>query len=839
MKSLFFFGFSCLWTLLFASVFFNSKVYSQSQTFEEDFNIQNLPEEFLPSWYGNELRATSSRIFQVLGKGRNESKGLAVQPISTFDGEVVVKLSPSEYSDPKAVFWASSLKNGSGNRPAVVLYAWSESLEGAYGEAVLLDQETGFPNEDREFRKFELAVPESFKKLDTVYLKFYVNYGPGSGSCARWVLDDFEFGDIESDSTPPSIFKVNGYDEDQVLVHFSEPVDPIFSVIQLNYKLEMLEPVDAQLISDSTVLLTFSEELLPQKNYRIEVSQIPDLAGNFMVPSSIEFQFFDPTEITFKDLVINELMPAPKPDLDLPNVEYVELYHVGDYVVRLEGLIYGNSRNEVVLDEFWLEPGEYLLLVPESQKELMKGFGNVLPIKSWPTLLNSGDQILLKDSKGKLIDQLSYTTATWGGSEFSGGGFSLEVTNPFISCEQTSFLKSSIDPLRGTPGRENSIFDLSAEIIPPVLEAAYFLDSVSIVLEFSQPVRSVQDAFHIEISDLDIDSVFQLLPSSIQINLKGPAIPSLIYELTLNQLADCYGSIVEVMNPIKIVLPENGVEGDVGINELLFNPQTGRPKFVEIFNKSNKYIALSSLVLGNVDDEGKPDQFKVFSNSSRVLPPKSYLAITTDTLKLKADFPKSSGNHFIQIPSLPSYPISGGTVILATEEKEILETFKYDEKLHHPLLRDPKGVSLERVSADSPSNLSYNWQSASSSEDYGTPGKRNSQDFENEMATNLIQIDPEVFDPEGSNGKTFTTISYELDQPGWVGSFEIFDISGRLIYSLGRNVILGPKGIYTWEGTDEMTRKVRPGYYILLVELFDLEGEVIRIKKTIVVATRF
>jgi hypothetical protein len=56
---------------------------------------------------------------------------------------------------------------------------------------------------------------------------------------------------------------------------------------------------------------------------------------------------------------------------------------------------------------------------------------------------------------------------------------------------------------------------------------------------------------------------------------------------------------------------------------------------------------------------------------------------------------------------------------------------------------------------------------------------------------------------------------------------------------LAQNEILGTKGFFTWTGTDSSGQIVRTGYYILLVELFDLSGNQKYIKKTIVVATKF
>jgi flagellar hook assembly protein FlgD len=107
-----------------------------------------------------------------------------------------------------------------------------------------------------------------------------------------------------------------------------------------------------------------------------------------------------------------------------------------------------------------------------------------------------------------------------------------------------------------------------------------------------------------------------------------------------------------------------------------------------------------------------------------------------------------------------------------------------------------------------------------------------------EFESNLIQIEPQVFDPEGSFGLTFTSIRYELDQPGWVGSFSIYSASGHLVQILAQNQLLGMEGLFTWKGTDATGAKVRSGYYILLVELFDLNGQLSVIKKGIVVGTK-
>ncbi|MDF2158806.1 lamin tail domain-containing protein [Algoriphagus sp. CAU 1675] len=808
------------------------------QDFESDFEILSYPEEFLPGWKGNQVRSTSSRIFQLNSQGKDGSRALAVQPISTFDGELFVSLNPSDFQNPKLVFWAKTFQNGTGNRPALVYYSWAESLEGTFTEAVLLGSESEFPNENGEYKKFEIPVPSSFQSSESLFFKLEIRYGPGSGTCARWIMDDFEFGEFEEDLVLPQVSWVRGFDAMEVELQFTEAIDPVFSQIQLNYKLDGMEPEQAILKSGSLVLLRFGEMLVTGKSYQLEVKQIPDLAGNFLKDTILNFEFSDPSLIPAKALVINELMPSPRAENPLPNVEYIELFHTGAYPFRLEGLNLSNSRSGTLLGDRWLNPGEFLILAPESQIGLLEEFGAVLGLSSWPTLLNSGDEVLLRDDQGKLIDRLNYTTSSWGSSELSGGGYSLEVVNPYFSCDQSGLLKASFDPNRGTPGRQNSIFDDTPDLKGPELLAYRFLSDTLMILDFSEPISqdiSLENfTFSIEVG---LDSV-QVLQSQAQLYFTIPFSENELVLLQLSDLSDCSGNLLEQDDPFEIIRPTVARSGEILINELLFNPRSGSPKFVELYNPTEKHLEIGDWALANRNEMGFPDQIRKLSDKGLVLAPGQYLVITTDGGRLQLEYPKSSSANFHILPSLPSYPIAGGTVVLLDSDTQISESFAYSEDLHHPLLRDPKGVSLERISTETSADIPSNWHSASGVEEYATPGRKNSQLIPGEFEGELIQIDPGIFDPEGSNGNTFAAIRYQLGQNGWVGSFRIYDLGGRLVQALAQNEILGTEGFFTWTGTDGAGKKVRPGYYILLVELYNLDGELRTIKKTIVVAER-
>jgi hypothetical protein len=812
--------------------------YGQIQDFETGFQAVNYPLEFLPNWYGNEVNANSARIFQISGQGRGGSKALAVQPISTFDGKIWVRLNPGDFENPELELYAKSARNGSGNRPALVFYSWGESLDGDFTFPVQIGGDSEFSNEDQEFRRFDIKVPDELKSVTEAILTLEIRYGHGSGSAARWIMDDFEFGDLVEDELPPKAVQAKGYSEASLMIQFSEPLDPVFSIFPIAYELEGINPERVELKQDSLVVLTFLEKLERDRVYALTIHQIPDLNGNFLLDTLINFTFSDPTSIEPKALVINELMPAPRADQDLPNAEYLELFHAGEREYRLEGVRLSNSRTETVLDDFWIQPGEFLVLIPESQAHLFKEFGKVLPVKNWPTLLNSGDQISLESVSGQRIDGLSYAISNWGGSDLASGGYSLEVQNPYFLCSNSSLLAPSIDPRRGTPGAQNSTFDPNLTQGTPVLESAYFIDSMQIRIVFSRPILMDLGFENLSFSpSLVQDSLYFSAENEIRILLKSPAEPNQPYELKIAGIKDCFGNSVPE-SLISFMLPDVPQPGDLIINELLFNPRTGDPKFVEIKNSSGKYLSLEDWALATLDEAGDLDQIKVFEKGALILGPEEYLAVTTDPNALKMAYPKSSGGGFLQLPTLPSYPIAGGTVVLLSPNGQIAETFIYNEDLHHPLLRDPKGVSLERISPLTPASEPMNWQSASGNEEFATPGRSNSQTITGEFETELIHIEPEVFDPEGSSGPTFTSIGYHLEQTGWMGTFKIYSSSGQWIQTLAQNQLLGTSGLLTWTGTDSTGKIVRPGYYVLVIELYESGGRTEVIKRTIVVATR-
>ena len=825
--------------LLFCVFSFGFPAYSQSQTqgFQSPFTIQSYPQPFLPGWYANDLRATSSRVFRLATGGINGSVALAVQPISSFTGKVWVRLSPKGMSNPRVIFWAKTLKNGTGTRPALVHISWSTSLEGNYQERILLGHSAQFPNANLNFSRFELEVPAAFTGLEELYLQLEIAVGSGTGSAARWVLDDFSLEDLVVDEEVPKVSVVKGYGKREVLVAFSERMDPVFAGLTLAYQLDGGNPVEARLFLDSVVILRTEKDLEEDKDYALFLHQLPDVNGNFLKDTLVRFRYTDPSALRSKSVVINEVMPAPRVDQDLPFVEYVELMNTTNKELRLSGLVFSSSSTITPLPEYWISPGEFVLICAASQAPLLTGFGPVLPLPTFPSLPNSGSVLRLGTAAGLEIDRLEYRTSSWGGSEFAEGGYSLELPDPYFRCEASEFLLPSKDLKRGTPGRQNSQFSPIQDLGTLQVASSFFRSASLLELVVNQPLLPLASLVSFSITpSVKIDSAWVFSSGRrIGIALASPAKTSTPYTLRASSLNRCVGEPAGF--EVEVVLPESAGKGDLTLNEILVDPRSGDPKFVEIHNTSSKYLSLENWALASRNDAWDLYQLRVIGKEGDKLAPQTYLSLTVDPERLRLSYPQSAAGNFLQMASLPSMPIGAGLVLLLSSERQVVDSLPYRGEWHHPLLRSTKGVSLERISPVFPAYIPSTWQSASSSQDHATPGRKNSTALSLELGPELFTLYPLVFDPGGSSGPSQVSITYSLEQNGWMGTFTIYSAAGREVRVLGQNQILGTSGIISWSGTDATGSRVLPGYYIFVAQLFDLSGRVKVVKKALVVAS--
>lgn len=274
--------------------------------------------------------------------------------------------------------------------------------------------------------------------------------------------------------------------------------------------------------------------------------------------------------------------------------------------------------------------------------------------------------------------------------------------------------------------------------------------------------------------------------------------------------------------------------GDILISEVLFNPFPDGNDYVEIYNHSDKQIAANQLYLASRNKNLELDQIYQLSNNYHLLQANSYLALTKDTNGVFPFFNTKCPDCFLQMEKFPSFNNDEDFVVLLNNEMQIIDEFYYTDKLHAPLLADKEGISLERNSFSIETNDIKNWHSASTESGYGTPGYENSQIQNENIVEPLVTFSPESFSPNLDGYNDEYQINIQLEKPGYITNITIFDSAGRLVTKLAENEILGTSGNIMWNGENKTGQRQNLGVYIVVVEIFDMQGNIHRYKDGVV-----
>ncbi len=322
------------------------------------------------------------------------------------------------------------------------------------------------------------------------------------------------------------------------------------------------------------------------------------------------------------------------------------------------------------------------------------------------------------------------------------------------------------------------------------------------------------------------------LDTARQANLNGEKLQIVV------QMNNHYASDKVILDEVVVTGDEKNpvfIEpGDVLISEVLFNPVPDGEDFVEIYNRSEKQIPLNKLYLASRDKELELTQIYALTTEKLFFEPNSYLALTKDTNGVFLWFTIECPGCFLQMEKFPSFNNDEDYVVLLNNELEVIDELFYTEDLHLPVFHDREGISLERISFTAPTNEATNWHSASSLSGYGTPGYQNSQAGDGLAENATISFEPESFSPNGDGYNDEYLIRFQLDKPGYLCNVRIFDAAGRPITQLAQNSVLGTDEKLVWDGTDENGQVQKLGVYVVMVELYDLNGNITRYKDGVI-----
>lgn len=544
------------------------------------------------------------------------------------------------------------------------------------------------------------------------------------------------------------------------------------------------------------------------------------------------------------DVVIDEIMTDPSPQVGLPNSEWLELTNVSSVPVNLQNWRIGDlSGQSGPMPNFILQPDSFVIVCTGSAVAALSVFGTCISVTSFPSLDNNDDQVFLKAANGAIIHALNYSISWYDNELKKEEGWTLEMIDTKSPCAGSSNWRASTNVAGGTPGKKNSIDAINDDNISPRLKRAYTTDNHTIILVFDEPIDSLKGAMvsnYTANGGLTFIEAITLAPlfNLVQLKTNIPLLPNTIYNITANSIADCSGNVISSANEAKAGLPEDAEKGEWVVNEILFDPRSNGFDYVEFYNSSNKIFDASKLYIANRNSSGAVSSINVLSNEPFCVFPGDHVIVTENADNLGLNYFVKNPDHVLLISSLPSFPDDEGNVVALNFQGNIVDEVKYKDDWHFKLIANDEGVALERIDPAGSSQDETNWHSAASTAGYGTPTYKNSQYKQPPGITAMIEVLPKIFSPDNDGSDDIATIQYKIDQPGFVANITVFDATGRPVRFLVQNGILGLSGYWNWDGLDDKGKKLAIGAYIVSTEIFNLQGRKERFKNMVVLARK-
>jgi len=544
------------------------------------------------------------------------------------------------------------------------------------------------------------------------------------------------------------------------------------------------------------------------------------------------------------DVVINEIMADPTPQIGLPSNEWIELKNVSANPLNLQNWRIGDATGQSgPMPSFVLQPDSFVIVCTGSAVAAMQAYGRVISVTSFPSLDNDGDQLFLRSNTGLTIHAVSYSLSWYQNAVKSDGGWTLEMIDTKNPCAGISNWKSSTDTRGGSPGIKNSADAVNTDQSLPSVKNAYAIDNLNIVIVFDEPVDSLKGAtagnYSID-GGLSIQSATSISPlfDKVQLKLATAMLVNTVYTITINNVTDCKNNSIGTGNKVKIGLPVDAAATEMVINEILFNPKSGGSDYLEFYNRSNKIFDANKLYVANRNSSGGISSTKLISTIPYYIFPGDYIVVTEDAINLPLNYMVQNPDAVFVVSSLPSFPDDEGDVILLNFQGAVVDEVKYKDDWQFALISNADGVSLERIDPDGPSQDAGNWHSAASTAGYGTPTYKNSQYKLLQSINAAVEVTPKVFSPDNDGRDDIATVQYKTTEPGYVANITVYDANGRPVRNLVKNGTLGLQGYWVWDGLDDKKLKLPVGTYILFTEIFNLDGKKETFKNVVVLARK-
>ena len=640
-----------------------------------------------------------------------------------------------------------------------------------------------------------------------------------------WIDDITVDGPFFEDKDPPEINKCSIYSIFSVDLFLNEELTPEFFT-ETNFALNEKPENATSLVrlSSSSVRLIFREPLKNKSGNTIYIKSICDKYGNCISDREVNFV---PAWAETGDVIISEIMADPVPAVNLPEKEYLEIFNRTSFAFNLKKWKLSNDGSGSVFPDKALNPHERMILCQLQDTSSFIKYGKVVGLKSFPALTDAGRVLILYDSLGKIIHGLEYSSE-WNNEPLKkNGGWSLEMIDTDFPFYYEGNWKTSISASGGTPDEENSLNHYNRDKYFGGILNAFPTDSLNLKISFTEPLLNLTEfKSGIKINGQEINGIYPDDPlfRTFIIIPCTPIQRNNTYSVEMDPVIRDFAGNMASRNSFRFGIPEIASKADIVFNELLFNPLPEDADFVEFFNKSEKTLNAEDLLLASLNGNGIFSETFRLSTESRCIMPGSFYVVTTKKMSVINRYLASKPENIFEIQSMPSMPDDKGHLVLYNRRLDLIDEVLYDEKMQFPLLSGNEGISLEKIRTLAPSNDKKNWYSASQTSGWGTPGGPNSVAATIPGTNSEIVLSSTKITSDNDGYEDFLVIEYNPETRGNVISVTVFDEGGRLVSKVASNVLSGPHTTIVWNGTAQDGNLVDRGIYIIVISIFNENG---------------
>ena len=521
--------------------------------------------------------------------------------------------------------------------------------------------------------------------------------------------------EVAEDNTPPGFTGLNILSAQTLQLVFDERLAQVG-----NYQITNSSISSVNQTAADTVELALASGLQNARDYIISIENATDIFGNTMASTDTSFTFYESSPVDSGDVVINEFMYAPP----VNSSEYIELYNHSDKSLDLQGWTLSDNRESfegiISKSQFIVPPDSFVVIAPDNTIESEYPTIALLTMGDFPALNNGGDQIIIRDQNGVLLDSLQYTSG-WGGDEIALERRSIDVSGSYQSNwgdNPNGF---------GTPGSAN---DITPDTEAPTVEGLEIRSNTELALIFSEQLdrNSAEEVGNYAISgSINVANAQFSSPDTVLVTLDSQLQNATTYTLGIEDITDLFGNIISAVDTSFTYYEVSTADsGDVFVNEFSFVPPSGSTEFIEIYNPSNKSFDLREWTLS--DNRGIQ---ATITTTRSIVPPDSFVVIAPDNTLL-SEYPDIA---LVTMSDFPALNNSGDQIIIRNQNGALLDSLEYTS--------DWGGdeVALERRTTAVSGTYSENWGNAPNG--FGTPGSQNEvpQDQSAPVFENLTSID--------------------------------------------------------------------------------------------------